>query len=197
MPEYTQGENLFRLTTPLGPDVLLLRRIRGTEGISELFDIGLEALAENEANVAFDQVLGQLVTVSVHSPDGSPIRFFNGLCIELEEGSRETLEAANKTFTAFRLRIAPKVWVLSLVQHLALEDVVAELDALAADIDARRPGDELRHFVLPAGTEGALDHLRTAVLATFHPCSPTAPPAPRGAPTSSSSCRCRSRCDSR
>ena len=117
MPEYTQGENLFRLTTPLGPDVLLLRRIRGTEGISELFDIGLEALAENEANVAFDQVLGQLVTVSVHSPDGSPIRFFNGLCIELEEGSRETLEAANKTFTAFRLRIAPKVWVLSLVHR--------------------------------------------------------------------------------
>ncbi|MFN7989254.1 MAG: type VI secretion system tip protein TssI/VgrG [Thermoanaerobaculia bacterium] len=117
MADYTQGENLFRLTTPLGPDVLLLRRIQGTEGISELFDLELEALAANDADVAFDKVLGQLVTVSVHSPDGSPVRFFNGLCIELEEGSRETLEAANKTFTSYRLRIAPKVWVLSLVHR--------------------------------------------------------------------------------
>ena len=60
-----------------------------------------------------------------------------------------------------------------LVQQLAFEDVVAELDALAADVDARRPGDQLGHLVLSTRAERALDHLWTAVLATFHPCSPT------------------------
>jgi hypothetical protein len=40
-----------------------------------------------------------------------------------------------------------------LVEHLALEDVVAELDAFAADVDTRRPSDEFRHFVLPASAE--------------------------------------------
>jgi len=55
-----------------------------------------------------------------------------------------------------------------LVHHLALEDVVAELDALAADVDRRRPGDELGHLVLSAAAEGALDHLRSSGLPAFH-----------------------------
>ena len=117
MPDYSQDHSVFRLTTPLGKDVLLLRRIKGTEGISELFDLELEALATNDTDVAFDALLGQSVTVSVYLPDGSPVRFFNGLCIELEEGARETLEADKKTFTSYRLRIAPKVWVLGLAHR--------------------------------------------------------------------------------
>lgn len=117
MAGYTQDQNIFRLKTPLGKDALLLRRIRGTEGISELFDIELEALAPNETDVAFDAVLGQDVSVSVHSPDGSPLRYFSGRCIELEEGARETLEATKKSFTRYRLRLAPGIWALGLVHR--------------------------------------------------------------------------------
>ncbi len=54
MPAYSQDHSVFRLTTPLGKDVLLLRRIKGTEGISELFDLELEALVTNDTSVSFD-----------------------------------------------------------------------------------------------------------------------------------------------
>ncbi len=117
MPDYSQDHSDFRLKTPLGKDVLLLRRIKGTEGIAELFDLELEALATNDTEIAFDALLGQCVTVSVHSAEGTAVRWFHGLCIELEEGPRETLAAENKTFTSWRLRIAPKVWVLGLAHR--------------------------------------------------------------------------------
>jgi type VI secretion system secreted protein VgrG len=140
MPDYSQANNVFRVHTPLGEDVLLLRRIRGTEGISELFDLELDALVDNETDVPFDSLLGQLVTVSVHLADGSPVRWFNGLCIELEEGARETLEAAEKTFTSYRLRIAPKVWVLGLVHRSRVFQEVA-VPAILQTVFAGFPTD--------------------------------------------------------
>lgn len=117
MPDYTQSNNAFRIATPLGADVLLLRRVRGTEGISELFDLDLEVLAPNETDVRFDALLGQSVTVSFHGADGSPVRWLNGICAELEAGPRETLEADKKTFTTYRLRVVPKAWLLGLVHR--------------------------------------------------------------------------------
>ncbi len=117
MSDYTQSNNTFRITTPLGPDALLLRRIRGSEGISEVFDLDLEVLAPNETEVPFDALLGQSVTVAVYGVDGSPVRHFNGICAELEAGPREALEADKKTFTSYRLRVVPKVWLLGLVHR--------------------------------------------------------------------------------
>lgn len=117
MPSYSQDGHVFRLTTPLGKDVLLLRGFRGTEAISELFDLELDLVSENESDVRFEAVVGQSVTITVDGPDGSPVRWFNGLCSELEEGARETLEADKKTFTTWRMRIVPKVAMLGLVHR--------------------------------------------------------------------------------
>ncbi|MHB1048149.1 MAG: type VI secretion system Vgr family protein [Thermoanaerobaculia bacterium] len=125
MSDYTQSSNTFRITTPLGPDALLLRRIRGSEGISELFDLDLEVLAPNDVEVPFDDLLGQSVTVSVHGLDGSPVRHFNGICAELEAGPRETVEADKKTFTSYRLRVVPKAWLLGLVHRSRVFQEVA------------------------------------------------------------------------
>ncbi len=125
MSDYTQSSNTFRITTPLGPDALLLRRIRGSEGISELFDLDLEVLAPNDVEVPFDALLGQSVTVSVYGLEGSPVRHFNGICAELEAGPRETVEADKKTFTSYRLRVVPKVWLLGLVHRSRVFQEVA------------------------------------------------------------------------
>lgn len=125
---YTQDDNTFRLTTPLGKDVLLLRGIRGTEGVSELFDFELEAIASNDVKVSFDALLGQAVCVSVHLPDGSPVRWIHGLCSELEAGPRETDDETKKSFTSYKLRVVPKVWLLGLVHR---SRVFQELDVPA------------------------------------------------------------------
>ena len=54
MSDYTQANYTFRISTPLGVDTLLLRRLRGSEGISEPFDLDLEVLAPNDVEVPFD-----------------------------------------------------------------------------------------------------------------------------------------------
>jgi type VI secretion system secreted protein VgrG len=145
MPAYSQDHSVFRLMTPLGKDVLLLRRIKGTEGIAELFDLELEALATNDTDISFDALLGQCVTVSVYSTEGTAVRWFHGLCIELEEGPRETLETEDKTFTSWRLRIAPNVWVLGLAhrsrvfQEVTVPTILQKIfDGFSTDVQLER-----------------------------------------------------------
>jgi type VI secretion system secreted protein VgrG len=59
---FVHGERRMSLTTPLGADKLLLVGVRGHEYISQLFHMELDLISE-EPSVAFDQLLGQAVTV--------------------------------------------------------------------------------------------------------------------------------------
>ena len=116
MPGYTQDQHVFAVDTPLGKDVLLLRSFRGTEGISEPFDFQLDVIAENTVRVPFESLLGQGITLRIRLSDDS-LRWVHGICYEMEEGGRETLETENKTFTAYRMRIVPKLSLLGLVHR--------------------------------------------------------------------------------
>ena len=60
---YSQAERPIAVTTPLGPDVLLLERFRGTEAISSLFHFNLDLLAERSKEIPFEEVLGKPVSV--------------------------------------------------------------------------------------------------------------------------------------
>ena len=42
MVDYTQQDRLLQIETPIGADSLLLRSLRGSEGISELFEFELD-----------------------------------------------------------------------------------------------------------------------------------------------------------
>lgn len=116
MPGYTQDQHVFAVDTPLGKDVLLLRSFRGTEGISEPFDFQLDVIAENTVRVPFESLVGQGITLRMRLSDDS-LRWVHGICYEMEEGGRETLETENKTFTAYRMRIVPKLSLLGLVHR--------------------------------------------------------------------------------
>ena len=65
MSSYTQANRPMAIQSPLGPDVLLLTGLKGREGISELFHFELQLLVEQPRAVAFDQILGQSVTVEL------------------------------------------------------------------------------------------------------------------------------------
>ena len=75
MPD-TQGDQFISVTTPLGDDVLLLQKLTGQEGISQLFKFQLE-LASQKAPIGPESIIGQPVTVSMTLSDGSK-RYFNG-----------------------------------------------------------------------------------------------------------------------
>jgi type VI secretion system secreted protein VgrG len=112
MPKYTQDGRLLAVATPLGADKLLLERFVGTEALSELFEYQLGLLAESDTEVAFDQLLGQPVTVAVKMPDES-YRHFNGIVNRLSQGSEVPGPYGGPTFVQYAATVVPKAWLLT------------------------------------------------------------------------------------
>lgn len=103
---YTQSHSPMSVSTPLGKDVLLLVGFSGSEAISQPFGFQLDLLAESDATIEFDKLLGQNITVTMALPNGSK-RYFNGLCSRFSQGMRDA------HFTAFRMEIVPQLWLLT------------------------------------------------------------------------------------
>ena len=76
----TQDQRAGQLTTPLGDDVLVLGRLTADEGLSELFEIRVEALSA-EANLDFAGALGLGSTIKYTTNDNLE-RYFNGVMTE-------------------------------------------------------------------------------------------------------------------
>src|SRR5690242_12985054 len=94
------------VTTPLGPDDLLLVGFAGKEAISRLFDYSLDLIALNQTNIPFDKLLAQKVTVSLELADGHK-RFFNGIVQRFSQASRDD------TFTSYHMEVVPQFWLLT------------------------------------------------------------------------------------
>jgi type VI secretion system secreted protein VgrG len=114
---------MMRLTTPLGPDVLLLTALHGREALSRLFSFQLELLATNETVVPFKKLVGQAVTVELLLP-GSKARYFNGVVRRMSKGRRD------QTFTHYRAEVVPQFWLLTkkvrarIFQHMSVPDIL-------------------------------------------------------------------------
>ena len=106
MATYTQENRWLRVRTPLGRDALLLTALRGREAICELFHFELELVAERNRPIAFDRLLGQMITVEL-APTGCPPRFFHGLVQSLVQLRRDD------TFIYYRAVMVPGVWRLT------------------------------------------------------------------------------------
>src|SRR6266540_4525699 len=128
MAKYSQAGRLLAVSTPLGPDALLLERLSGTEAISALFSFRLDMLAPRDQPVAFDGLLGQAVTVAVAMPAGT--RYFNGIVRRLSEGG-EVHGAAE--FVRYQAEIVPKLWLLTrsfrsrIFQQIAVPDILKKV----------------------------------------------------------------------
>jgi type VI secretion system secreted protein VgrG len=106
MPAYTQAERPLSVTTPLGPDVLLLVGVNGREALSELFRFDLELLAENGVDIAFEKLLGQKVTARIRLTEQTN-RYIAGVVSRVAQGSRD------EVFTTYRIELVPQLWALT------------------------------------------------------------------------------------
>ncbi len=118
--------------TPLADDFLLIKRLRSTEGISQLFRYELEILHEEDETgdsptlVDPQQLLGKKMTVSVAQGDGAE-RFFNGICVDFTQGNR------NDRFSKYRAELVPLFWLLSqnsrsrIFQQLSVPDILKKV----------------------------------------------------------------------
>lgn len=123
---FTQANRALRVTTPLGPDKLLISQFTGTERISELFKFDLGLLAENATKVEFDKLMGQKVLVELDMP-GKKKRFFHGIVSRFSEGRRDD------TFTQYKMEVVPQFWLLTrrvqsrIFQHITVPNILKEV----------------------------------------------------------------------
>jgi type VI secretion system secreted protein VgrG len=106
MATYSQADREMTVTTPLGPDDLLLVGFQGHEAISQPFSFQLELLAKDPGKIEFDKLLGENITAHITLP-GEGKRHFNGIC------SRLSQLGSDVHFTAYRMEVVPAFWLLT------------------------------------------------------------------------------------
>lgn len=122
------------ISTPLGKDFLLLKRMKATEGLSELFQIDVELLHEETSEgfeatpVDVQRILGQSVSIAVTQRDGNT-RAFNGIVNRFSQGTRDD------RFSYYYATIVPHVWILTqnvqsrIFQHVSVPDILKKVFA--------------------------------------------------------------------
>ena len=101
----TQAGQFISIMTPLGDDVLLLRKFTGDEGISQLFNFHLELVSEKPP-IGIESIIGQNVTVNMTLTNGSK-RYFNGFVSEFAQTGQDS------QFTYYQAKMVPWLWFLS------------------------------------------------------------------------------------
>jgi type VI secretion system secreted protein VgrG len=125
MGDYTQSERPIALTTPLGPDALLLTSFSGHEEMSRLFTYDLEMLSEDDA-IDAKKIVGKNVTFSVEFADGTP-RYFNGFV------SRFAYCGRNDRLSVYRAQVVPWLWFLTrksdcrIFQDKSVPDIIKQI----------------------------------------------------------------------
>lgn len=129
----TQEGRLLKLTTPLGADVLLIKRLRAEEGLNKLFHFTLDILHDHDNEMSdapmlvdVSRLLGQPMTITVEQNDGTK-RYFNGICARFHQGNRKG------RYTVYQATVVPKIWLLTqkvqsrIFQHISVPDILSRI----------------------------------------------------------------------
>jgi type VI secretion system secreted protein VgrG len=130
MCAFGQTNRLLTFTSPLGADVLLPERIRGFEGISELFRYEVDLLAVAETAVDPKDIVGKKACVQMQVSSVGARRSFHGFVAALE------LNGGDREFHNFRAVIVPSIWPLTLNRDTRVfqnKTVVEIIRQIAAD----------------------------------------------------------------
>jgi type VI secretion system secreted protein VgrG len=101
----SQDSRVFELKTPLGKDVLLLRRMHGVEAMSQPFEWDLDLVSE-KVDVDPDSILGQKISIGFTLPNGKK-RFFTGFVSEFSTGGWL------QNYSKYRAIVRPWYWLLT------------------------------------------------------------------------------------
>jgi type VI secretion system secreted protein VgrG len=133
MAKATQKNRLLSIATPLGEDYLLLNKLRMEERISELFEIDVELLYDQQEDNSYElnvvngaDIIGKAVNISITQEDGGQ-RSLTGMV------NNFTVAGRNRRFTAYYATIVPHVWLLTrnfqsrIFQHKTVPDILRQV----------------------------------------------------------------------
>jgi type VI secretion system secreted protein VgrG len=122
--DFTQKNRRLKITTPLGPDALLLTRLSGHEGISTLFSFEADFIGR-DSTLDFDAIVGKEITISVLMTGGE--RYLNGV---ISRFAHSGTVGAHATYHA---QIVPWFWFLTrttdcrIFQNKSVPDIVQQI----------------------------------------------------------------------
>jgi len=101
----TQDNRQANFRSSLGPDALMIHRMVAREGISQLFEIQLTVVSEDE-NIDLNQIIGQHARVELELPGGG-FRYFSGHVVEFGFNS------FRDNFAEYEVTLRPWFWLLT------------------------------------------------------------------------------------
>jgi type VI secretion system secreted protein VgrG len=119
---YIQDNLKLKLTTPLGPNKLLLRACRGEEQLSGLFNFRLEMVSEDNA-IDFSAIVGKAVTITLTLGNDTE-HYLNGIV------GRFVQEETNLRLTRYFADVYPWLWLLTktsdckIFQNKSVPDII-------------------------------------------------------------------------
>ena len=122
---FTQLTRLAQVTSPLGPDVLLLKNMSGGDELGRLFDYELELTSSDDA-IDLNLLLGKPMSVSVQLSGGES-RYFHGLV------ARCSQNVDTGQFASYQVTLRPWLWLLTrtsdckIFQHLSIPQIIKQV----------------------------------------------------------------------
>ena len=110
----------------------LITGFQGEEGISRLFHFHIDMVAEVKKDIAFDQLLGQKVSLRLNVATGKP-RYFAGICIRFSQGEADT------DFCSYQMEMAPAFWLWTKVAQTRIFQQQSVPDILKAVLKGLDP----------------------------------------------------------
>jgi type VI secretion system secreted protein VgrG len=122
---FTQTGRPFTVTTPLGPDKLLLERFSGEEAVSAPFHFTLEMVSK-QANISAEALIRQPISLNIELPDGGSRVLHGRVSRFVQLGNAGGL-------TTYRADMVPWLWFLSLstdcrvFQNLSVPEIIKKV----------------------------------------------------------------------
>ncbi len=106
-----QNSISLKISTPLGPEAVILESLQGEESLSQPYEFTLRLVSENP-QISFQALLGKAVTVSIDC--NSETRYINGVVGQLTQ--LITAKRGDDNATYYEAKIYPTFWMLKLTQ---------------------------------------------------------------------------------
>ncbi|MFY1665682.1 type VI secretion system Vgr family protein [Pseudomonas sp. Pseu.R1] len=123
--KFAQLSRLTQISSPLGPDVLLLKKMEGHDELGRLFEYTLH-LTSDDHDIDLNQLLGQPMSVAMQLNDGD-YRHFHGLV------ARCSQTADTGQFASYQVILRPWLWLLTrtsdcrIFQHLTVPQIIKQV----------------------------------------------------------------------
>lgn len=124
---FSQQNSVISVTTPFGPDALLLDSFQGMEAVSQPFRFTL-AMRASDSGLNPSTIVGAAITVKFAVPKG-PVRYFNGIV------SRFMHTGSNNAFASYSAEMVPTLWLLTLSRDRVIYQNKTAADIVKAVLD--------------------------------------------------------------